>query len=73
MFKADPLSPLTAYSKRYIFGGFGLFTEGYALFSIGNLSALYRAVWPACWKTHEVCSANWIAAVDYLQIIGECD
>ena len=29
MFKADPLSPLTAYSRRYVVGGFGLFTEGY--------------------------------------------
>ncbi|KIR57991.1 Pi-transporter A-1 [Cryptococcus bacillisporus CA1873] len=70
MFKEDPLSPLTTYCKTYVMGGFGLFTEGYALFSIGNLSALYKAVWPHCWKTHEVCSANWIAAVDYLQIIG---
>ena len=40
------------------------------MFSIGNLSALYKAVWPQCWSTHEVCNANWIAAVDYLQIIG---
>ncbi|WWC87470.1 uncharacterized protein L201_002359 [Kwoniella dendrophila CBS 6074] len=70
MFKKDPLSPLSVYTKKYVMGGFGLFTEGYALFSIGNLSALYRAVWPACWKTHQVCDANWIAAVDYLQIIG---
>lgn len=30
MFKKDPLSPLSAYSKRYVMGGFGLFTEGYA-------------------------------------------
>ena len=29
MFKRDPLSPLTAYCKRYVIGGFGLFTEGY--------------------------------------------
>lgn len=29
MFKADPLSPLTAYCRRYVIGGFGLFTEGY--------------------------------------------
>ncbi|WRT65322.1 uncharacterized protein IL334_002265 [Kwoniella shivajii] len=70
MFKADPLSPLSSYTKQYVMGGFGLFTEGYALFSIGNLSALYRAVWPACWSTHQVCDSNWIAAVDYLQIIG---
>ena len=41
-----------------------------SLFSIGNLSALYKAVWPQCWDTHQVCDANWIAAVDYLQIIG---
>jgi hypothetical protein len=41
-----------------------------SLFSIGNLSALYSAVWPECWSTHEVCDKNWIAAVTYLQIIG---
>ncbi|WVO14752.1 hypothetical protein L204_102390 [Cryptococcus depauperatus] len=70
MFKQDPLSPLSVYFERYVMGGFGLFTEGYALFSIGNLSALYKAVWPHCWKTHQVCDSNWIAAVDYLQIIG---
>ena len=40
------------------------------LFSIGNLSSLYSAVWPECWSTHEVCDKNWISAVTYLQIIG---
>jgi hypothetical protein len=30
MFKKDPLSPLSAYSRRYVITGFGLFTEGYA-------------------------------------------
>jgi hypothetical protein len=30
MFKKDPLSPLSAYCSRYVIGGFGLFTEGYA-------------------------------------------
>ena len=73
MFKRDPLSPLSAYCRRYVIGGFGLFTEGYTLFSIGNLTALYTAVWPQCWGTHEVCDANWIAAVTYLQIIGESE
>jgi hypothetical protein len=29
MFKKDPLSPLAAYSRRYVMTGFGLFTEGY--------------------------------------------
>jgi len=70
MFKKDPLSPLGAYCKRYVISGFGLFTEGYALFSIGNLKSLFQAVWPQCWSTHEVCDKNWIAAIDYLQILG---
>ncbi|GFZ47035.1 hypothetical protein JCM24511_04261 [Saitozyma sp. JCM 24511] len=70
MFKKDPLSPLAAYWRRYVIGGFGLFTEGYTLFSIGNLSALFSAVWPTCWSSYKICNANWIAAVSYLQIIG---
>ncbi|RXK37001.1 Pi-transporter A-1 [Tremella mesenterica] len=70
MFKEDPLSPIRAYSRRYVIGGFGLFTEGYTLFSIGNLTALYSAVWPTCWKTYKVCNSNTVAAVTYLQIIG---
>ncbi|RSH95744.1 hypothetical protein EHS25_000836 [Saitozyma podzolica] len=70
MFKADPLSPLTAYCRRYVIGGFGLFTEGYTLFSIGNLTALFSAVWPACWSKFTECNSNWVAAVTYLQIIG---
>ncbi|CAD6565565.1 MAG: hypothetical protein TREMPRED_001530 [Tremellales sp. Tagirdzhanova-0007] len=70
MFRRDPLSPLGAYSRRYIIGGFGLFTEGYTLFSIGNLTALFSAAWPACWSKYTKCDANWVAAVSYLQIIG---
>lgn len=73
MFKKDPLSPLTTYCRTYVMGGFGLFTEGYALFSIGNLSALYKAVWPLCWKTHEVCSSNWIAAVSFIIVYADYD
>ncbi|ORY27623.1 major facilitator superfamily domain-containing protein [Naematelia encephala] len=71
MFKRDPLSPLGAYCKRYVIGGFGLFTEGYTLFSIGNLSSLYSAVWPHCWGSKPTeCNTNWISAVTYMQIIG---
>ncbi|BEI85992.1 hypothetical protein CcaverHIS002_0602790 [Cutaneotrichosporon cavernicola] len=70
MFKKDPLSPLNAYCSRYVITGFGMFTEGYTIFSIGNLMSLYTAVWPECWGTHEVCDKNWIAAVSYIQIIG---
>jgi hypothetical protein len=64
MIKADPLSPVAAYFRRYVLNGFGLFTEGYTLFSIGNLTPLFAAVWPLCWaKPHVICDENWIAAV----------
>ncbi|GHJ89027.1 hypothetical protein NliqN6_5429 [Naganishia liquefaciens] len=70
MFKKDPLSPMRAYFSRYVLGGFGLFTEGYTLFSIGNLTPLFKQVWPQCWSTYQVCDENWIAAQTYLQILG---
>jgi ABC-type xylose transport system permease subunit len=40
------------------------------LFSIGNLTPLFENAWGSCWKKHEVCSSNWVAAVTYLEIIG---
>lgn len=40
------------------------------MFSIGNLKPLFQAVWPTCWKTHEECSANWLDAITYLEILG---
>lgn len=70
MIKMDPLSPISSYFRRYVVGGFGLFTEGYTLFSIGNLTSLFSAAWPACWSKFTACSKNWVAAVTYLQIIG---
>lgn len=70
MMKKDPLSPISAYFSNYVVTGMGLFVEGYVLFSVGNLSPLFKAVWPACWGTHTECSADWIHAVDYLEIIG---
>ncbi|TAQ83347.1 hypothetical protein B7494_g8329 [Chlorociboria aeruginascens] len=70
MTKADPLSPVGWYFKNAVLPGAGLGLEGYVLFSIGNLITLYSDVWPACWKTFKVCSQNWVAAVNYLEIIG---
>src|SRR5271163_4343422 len=69
-FKADPLQPFRDYWHRYVITGMGLFVEGYTLFSVGNLTSLFEAVWPACWKSYTSCSANWIASVDYLEIVG---
>lgn len=70
MMKHDPLSPINAYFRDYVVTGMGLLVEGYVLFSVGNLTTLFKAVWPACWKNHTECQANWIHAVDYLEIVG---
>ncbi|UZJ55817.1 hypothetical protein CBS101457_005137 [Exobasidium rhododendri] len=70
MFKEDPLSPIRFYFSNYVVKGMGLFVEGYVLFSVGNLSPLFKAVWPACWKSYTECEVGWIHAVDYLEIIG---
>merc|ERR1711939_401898 len=70
LFKLDPLLPFTTYCRKYVIYGMGLFVEGYVLFSIGNLKPLFQAVWPTCWKTHEECSANWLDAITYLEILG---
>lgn len=70
MVKKDPLSPVSWYFRHAILPGAGLGFEGYVLFSIGNLEPLFAQVWPQCWKTHEVCSKNWVASVQYLEIIG---
>ncbi|KAI6246920.1 putative inorganic phosphate transporter 1-6 [Erysiphe necator] len=70
MFKKDPLSPLAWYFKNAVLPGAGLGLEGYVLFSIGNLSPFFETIWPQCWRTHEVCSKNWIHAVTYLEVLG---
>jgi ABC-type xylose transport system permease subunit len=48
----------------------GVDADTASLFSIGNLTALFSAVWPACWSKFTECNSNWVAAVTYLQIIG---
>ncbi|KAH7354791.1 putative inorganic phosphate transporter C8E4.01c [Rhexocercosporidium sp. MPI-PUGE-AT-0058] len=72
MFKHDPLSPVGWYFKNAVLPGAGLGLEGYVLFSIGNLTPLFEAVWPQCWNTKKstVCSVGWVHAVTYLEIIG---
>ncbi|WFD38645.1 uncharacterized protein MJAP1_001606 [Malassezia japonica] len=74
MFKKDPFSPIAAYFGTYVQNGMGMFVEGYTLFSVGNIKPLFSSAWPACWKPPKgvtpQCNKNWIAAVDYLEIIG---
>jgi hypothetical protein len=45
-------------------------SHSYVLFSIGILTPLFQAVWPSCWKTYKTCSENWIATVQYLEVVG---
>lgn len=42
----------------------------YVLFSIGNLTPLFDAVWKECWSTYKVCNEQWVAAVTYLEVVG---
>ena len=70
MVKEDPLSPLGWYFRHAVIPGAGLGLEGYVLFSIGNLEPLFKKAWPQCWDKHNECSANWVASVTYLEIIG---
>lgn len=71
MMKEDPLSPISWYFRNAVLPGAGLGLEGYVLFSIGNLEPLFRSTYPTCWgKDPTVCSANWVAAVTYLEVIG---
>ncbi|KAL4785155.1 major facilitator superfamily domain-containing protein [Aspergillus varians] len=70
MTKADPLSPVSYYFRNMVLPGAGLGLEGYVLFSIGNLKPLFQAAFPSCWKSHEICNAQWLNAIDYLEICG---
>lgn len=51
MFKADPLSPFTHYMSTYFLSGMGLFVEGFTLFSIGNLTPLFKVSFSVARKT----------------------
>lgn len=70
MFKKDPLAPFGHYIRQCIIPGMGLLLEGYVLFSVGNITSLFKDVWPTCWKTHTECNATWVQAVNYLSIVG---
>ncbi|RJE18120.1 MFS phosphate transporter [Aspergillus sclerotialis] len=47
-----------------------LTADSYVLFSIGNLKPLFEATFPDCWDDETVCNANWVDAIDYLEVIG---
>ena len=74
----DPLSPVAYYFRNMVLPGAGLGLEGYVLFSIGNLTPLFSAVFPECWGTKSkkhptygsICNPTWVEAVQYLEICG---
>ena len=70
MFKRDPLAPFGYYVRNMVIPGAGLGLEGYVLFSIGNLSPLFKAAFKSCWKQYKTCNKTWIQAVDYLEVCG---
>ena len=61
--KRDPLFLFRYWVYNFFIPGMGFFTEGYILFSNGNLKNLYKQTWPECWKTYQVCNANWVHSV----------
>lgn len=71
MIKKDPLSPIAYYFRNMVLPGAGLGLEGYVLFSIGNITPLFTSPGPfaSCWKG-ETCSANWVNAIQYLEVVG---
>jgi MFS family permease len=70
MARKDPLAPAQLYLRDYVIPGMGLGLEGYVLFSIGNLTPLYQAVWPNCWSKYTECNKQWTFAVTYLEVAG---
>jgi hypothetical protein len=70
IFKQDPLKPVFLYFRNYAIAGLGFFTEGYVLFSVGNILTLFESVWPQCYKTYQVCNKTWVQSIKYLEIVG---
>ncbi|KAK2078160.1 hypothetical protein QBZ16_004028 [Prototheca wickerhamii] len=54
----------------FVVPGLGMFSEAYFVFSIGNLKPIFKALYPACWTTHEVCPSNLSDSLTYSQVSG---
>jgi MFS family permease len=40
------------------------------LFSIGNVTPLFQAVYKTCWDTYVICSETWVDTTTYLEVAG---
>ncbi|KAG2435009.1 hypothetical protein HYH02_012007 [Chlamydomonas schloesseri] len=50
--------------------GLGMFCEAYFVFAVGNLSAVWKAEYPECWKKHTTCSQSLSNSITYTQVCG---
>lgn len=64
------LGPVTYYMRNYAISGVGFLTEGYVLFSIGNILPLFKSTYPDCWKTYSICDERVIKSIKYMEIVG---
>lgn len=64
------LGPITYYMRNYAISGVGFLTEGYVLFSIGNILPLFKSTYPECWKQYSICDERVIKAIKYMEIVG---
>lgn len=64
------LGPVTYYLRNYAVSGVGFLTEGYVLFSIGNILPLFKSTYPDCWETYSVCDQKVVKAIKYVEIVG---
>ena len=55
-FKRDPLQPVRDYIQNYGIVGVGLFLEGYVIFSISNISTLFKKTYYECWSSFQTCN-----------------
>ena len=55
-FKRDPLQPVRDYIQNYGIVGVGLFLEGYVIFSISNISTLFKHTYYECWSSFQICN-----------------
>ncbi len=37
---------------------------------VGNLSPIFAAAYPSCWKTHKTCTKQLLGSLTYTQVAG---
>ncbi|KAG2425952.1 hypothetical protein HXX76_013325 [Chlamydomonas incerta] len=66
----NPIWRFLHFMGSFIIPGLGMFCEAYFVFAVGNLSAVWKAVYPSCWKTHTTCDKKLSDSITYTQVCG---